>query len=171
VKSGVDARTSGALRRRAGVPPAPLGDGRGEVPLRGFRGEPQAVKLAPAWRGPGRQPRSGGMTWDLASIRTLVETPAGAPVHDLIRMSIHWKVWDAAILLTHFSDRVRAAHGPQSSQGRVPASLRSCPKVVCGRGFAAVPDLSNLPCLPHGIVMLEKSSDEARAQAASRRGL
>ena len=71
------------------VPPAPLGDGRGEVPLRGFRGDPQAVKLATAWRGPGRQPRPVGMTWDLASIRTLVEWPVGPPVHDLIRVSIH----------------------------------------------------------------------------------
>ena len=77
-----------------GIPPAPLGDGRGEVPLRGFRGDPQAVKLASAWRGPGRQPRSfgpGAMRWDLAFIRTLLVRPVGSPVHDLIRVSIHWE--------------------------------------------------------------------------------
>ena len=47
------------VKRVEGDPPAPRGDGRGEVPGGDLGASPMAVELATARRGAGRQPRLG----------------------------------------------------------------------------------------------------------------
>lgn len=104
-------------------PPAPLGDGRGEAPGRGFGGEPNRGRAGVRSAGCGAAaPHACDVeTGNRASIRTCSgRGVVGFRVHDLIQCSL-WlgKGWDAAILFAHLIGLSIDAHvTPQSSQSR-----------------------------------------------------
>ncbi len=168
VISGFDVRSAGTLLPHDNcIPPAPLGDGKGE---------PHAVKLASPRRCQRQPPRPfarPAMAWDLASVRTLAGVrPRASPLHDLIRVSI--AVQGKGVGRCSLVSRTLRP-------GSWPRMHHSRPEGVCRRRIAVVPKSRAGAAsqssrifrtrLLHARIMRQKSWAGIPPQAAFRSGL